>query len=183
MYWGHTKAEPALRRVLHVSGYRPDKPNSVPSKEEDGHLSGTIVTDGLERRSHPKVGTALHRGKDLAVSPLDHSEDALRGEPLSFRNRAFLFAPRALRRTGVTRYPAAAEAACVRTFLSGPKTRATVWTGPHALYNKHWFQLVRKIDLCTNSPALRTCLSCSSLEHIADRFRRSKGSWIGDWGD
>jgi len=50
---------------------RYDKPNSVarPRGSGDGHLSRLWVAPGLERHSPPKRGTALHRDKDLAVSP------------------------------------------------------------------------------------------------------------------
>jgi len=61
--------------------------------------------------------TALHRGKDFAVSSPSsdgiHPEGCRGLSPLTS-----LFAPRALPRTGVTRYRAADCSACVRTFLS-----------------------------------------------------------------
>lgn len=76
-------------------------------------------------------GTALHRGKDFAVSssPLDEVHpEGCRG----LSSLTSLFAPRALLRTGVTRYLAAAFAACVRTFLS-EKLRAIAYIGPGGL--------------------------------------------------
>jgi len=53
-------------------------------------------------------GTALHAGKDLAVSPRTspHGLTPTNRGALSFRTRASLLAPLASRRTGITRYPA-----------------------------------------------------------------------------
>ena len=47
------------------------KPNSVSCilLQVDGHLSGPTITRWLKRRSHNKVGTALHRGKNFVVAP------------------------------------------------------------------------------------------------------------------
>lgn len=67
---GTYSAKPAGGRVSQV-GDRSDKPSSVSlgtMPTDDDHLSGTVVTDGLERRSRTGAGTALHRGKDFAVS-------------------------------------------------------------------------------------------------------------------
>ncbi len=119
-----------------------------------GHLSRMSVARHLERhfrrgpsnvfrRRRSAPDTALHSGKDLAVSPacchaIFPREDAsLRRHFRILGNQrlsalASLFAPRGLLQTGITRYRAAGgpayPKACrclasVRTFLSG-RTRA-----------------------------------------------------------
>jgi hypothetical protein len=101
-----------------------DKPNSV----VDDHLSGTIVAKRLERhfRALPLrqlPDTALHWGKDFAVSSLQSPEElicdlSILGAPY-LSSGASLLAPLASRRTGVTRYLSAPTVvgASVRTFL------------------------------------------------------------------
>ncbi len=45
-----------------------------PSSVVDDHLSGRMLTHALERRSRTTAGTALHSGKDLAVSSSSSDE-------------------------------------------------------------------------------------------------------------
>ena len=119
-----------------------DKPNSVPSMtmntfitmDGDSHLSGMCVTAHLKRHSRQTVacatsltGTALHRGKDLAVAPgyrviADISirlipENCFPETRTSFPKNASLFAPRGLRRTGVTRYLSACTYVYLRIYM------------------------------------------------------------------
>jgi hypothetical protein len=70
------------------------KPNSVSAEADDSHLSGIVVTNYLVRLSEhlseninfqsKVLGTALHSGKDLAVSARCHQRDHLRRGPLAF---------------------------------------------------------------------------------------------------
>ena len=83
-----------------------DKPNSVSSEDEDNHLSGSGITTTLERHFYLTIDTALHAGKDLAVSLL-RSRKILPEGSLCFSARASLLAPLATHSvdaTGVTRY-------------------------------------------------------------------------------
>ncbi len=115
-----------MQRIFHFVG--PEyKPNSV------AHCCGTAIYLGgtlLHRSSGalPCGSTALHESKDLAVSPRKLlSGFTLRGKPrrvsLSFQTKTSLLAPRALRRTGVTRYrtPSVYTLGRVRTFLRASK--------------------------------------------------------------
>lgn len=79
------RKKPAFAGFFHSAGPG-HKPNSV----ADDHLSGSIVTDTLERRSRTRAGTALHSGKDLAVSVWRHRQPILPGEdPSSFDTGRF----------------------------------------------------------------------------------------------
>ena len=85
-----------------------DKPNSVPSEDGDNHLSGSDITTTLERHFSTvnSRDTALHAGKDLAVSLLRFHKILPEGS-LCFSARASLLAPLATHSvdaTGVTRY-------------------------------------------------------------------------------
>jgi len=75
------------------------KPNSV----IDSYLSGLVITGELERHFSLAQDTALHSGKDLAVSPSPFDEIIPKGNP-SLSASASLLAPLGLLRTGVTRY-------------------------------------------------------------------------------
>lgn len=101
------------------------KPNSV----FDRYLSGPHITARLERHYQPKLVTALHPGKDLAVSPamlpwrLTHVGCPILSESgVSARTSA----PPYTDATGVTRYPAPGEPGSVRTFLQTPKCPAAI---------------------------------------------------------
>ena len=79
-----------------------DKPNSV----EGNHLSGSGIATTLERHFYLAIDTALHAGKDLAVSLLRFRKILPEGS-LCFSARASLLAPLATHSvdaTGVTRY-------------------------------------------------------------------------------
>lgn len=95
------------------------KPDSV----IDSHASGMNVAIHLKRLSfrYPigvSEGTALHRGKSLAVAPACCHAIHPIGVPI-LSELASLFASRASRRTGVTCYlsPFDFSQGCVRTFL------------------------------------------------------------------
>lgn len=82
-----------------------DKPNSV----VDDHLSRALIAQSLKRHFRQKTDTALHGGKDLAVSPPESPRELASGffrpqRRLSLSLETSLLAPRASRRTGVTRY-------------------------------------------------------------------------------
>ncbi len=113
----------------------------------DDHLSGTIVTNRLERHFQPKLDTALHRGKDLAVSLSVSPQRFISKRCLSLSLQASLFAPRASLRTGVTRYPAVQcfRTACVRTFL---------YSVPERNYSDRLNQSVSIIPRSTSSASL-----------------------------
>ncbi len=96
------------------------------------------------------AGTALHRGKDFAVSARSCFRDTLRESLYPFRIKRCCshlapFGGRALPAT-LLQFPA-----CVRTFLSDRSIRATVWTGPIQLYNEFlsWYRYC-----ASNIPAL-----------------------------
>lgn len=87
-----------------------------PSSVVDDHLSGPAITCKLERRS--LAGTALHRGKDFAVSFRNRFRHTLRESTYPFGHGRFCshLAPRGGRALPATflQLPA-----CARTFLSG----------------------------------------------------------------
>ena len=91
------------------------KPNSViQPKSDESNLSRSGITVRLKRFSKPfskkELGTILHRGKDLAVSPE--------------LNRFVTVRTYALLHVGITHYPshsAKSGTRCVRTFL--PQTK------------------------------------------------------------
>lgn len=58
-----------------------------------------------------KTGTALHLGKDFAVSLCNFLQIIPRGDPI-LSELASLLAPLELLQTGVTRYPAANKGKC-----------------------------------------------------------------------
>jgi hypothetical protein len=73
----------------------------------DDHLSGSALTRTLERHSTLARGTALHSGKDLAVSPSALLRRFTHMGCPSLSIGASLLAPLKLLSTGVTRYPSA----------------------------------------------------------------------------
>ena len=88
---------PRRSAVFRISRTLADKPNSVPilqlpaaGKNGDDHLSGTFITERLERHSpyhfFAKVirDTALHGGKDLVVAPPPYGGIIPKGNPLPF---------------------------------------------------------------------------------------------------
>lgn len=82
------------------------KPNSVPQKAEIIIYLGNALLHSSSGTSR-KRDTALHAGKDLAVSLLAFPQEFTPKGALIFRSRASLFAPRRLLSAGVTRYRAA----------------------------------------------------------------------------
>lgn len=75
------------------------KPDSV----IDSYLSRPVIAHRLKRHFHPKMDTALHVGKDFAVSLLP-SDRIIPEGTLSLSALASLLAPLCLRTAGVTRY-------------------------------------------------------------------------------
>lgn len=86
----------------------------------DNHLSRRYVAIPLKRHSVLSHGTALHPGKDLAVSPPVLPQKLTRKGCSSLSLRASLLAPLRLLSTGITRYPSPGQIRpeSVRTFLS-----------------------------------------------------------------
>ena len=73
----------------------------------DDHLSGSAITRTLERHPALARSTALHSGKDLAVSPRMLPCRLTHMGCFFLSSEASLLAPLKLLSTGVTRYPAA----------------------------------------------------------------------------
>jgi hypothetical protein len=78
------QAKTPLSRGFHMFSVRAYKPSSVlRPKRMESNLSGPIVANGLERHSPFAWSTALHSGKDLAVSPLELPQELIRSRGYS----------------------------------------------------------------------------------------------------
>lgn len=118
--------KPAVRRVFAYILGRSDKPNSV--QAEAMLRLGTIIylgqllpaaSSGAPARTHPmsSSGTALHRGKDLAVSALRRHRDALRESTYPFGISRFCSHLVDCSRRALPATLLRAKRASVRTFL------------------------------------------------------------------
>lgn len=154
-----------------------DKPNSVVQKHGRSSIWDVDYSTPRAALLHKSVDTALHKGKDLAVSFLSlnrtHPKGRRKLSPLTF-----LLAPLALQRTGVTRY----HPACVTTCLCSDFPLCSRFlhyerpSGPAFYY--YTTKLVGKRDAISSLPSLAIRLSCFRFKYKRYCFTRIKDIWI-----